>query len=108
MRKYSKDWTSKMKDKHGRYIGMFTYGEGSDFAFRRTYDNYRPNMKWGHTHNHIYNKCNKHLFRGRSRRKIDRKDKPKFIRTFLLNIELGNVTMDSLIHTIFHHNKKGK
>ena len=29
-------------------------------------------------------------------------------RTFLLNIELGNVTMDSLIHTIFHHNKKGK
>ena len=67
---------------------------------------YKPPMKGGHTHNHIYNKCNKHLFRGRSRRKIDRKDKPEFVKIFHLNIELGNVTMDSLIHTIFHHNKK--
>lgn len=65
-------------------------------------------MKGSHTHNHIYNKCNKHLFRGRSRRKIARKDKPEFVRIFHLNVKLGNVTKDSLMHTIFYHNKKEK
>lgn len=70
-------------------------------------DDYRPNMKGGHTHNHIYNKCHKHIFRSKQARKnVDRKDKPEFVRTFLLNIKLGNVTIDSLMHTIFHHNKK--
>lgn len=106
MRKYSKDWTSKMKDKHGRYIGMFTYGEGSDFAFRRTYDNYRPDMKWGHTHNHIFNKVNKHLFRSKINRRIDRRRKPEFVKTFMCNIWLGRIDFDSLLHIIFHHNKK--
>ena len=65
------------------------------------------NMKGGHMHNHIYNKCHKHIFRSKQARKnVDRKDKSEFVRTFLLNIKLGNVTMDSLMHTIFHHNKK--
>lgn len=68
---------------------------------------YKPNMKGGHTHNHIYNKLHKHIFRGRNARKsVSRKDKPEFVKTAYLNIKLGNVTWDSLIHTIFHHNKK--
>ena len=69
---------------------------------------YKPNMKGGHTHNHIYNKCHKHIFRGKNARKIDRKDKPEFVRIFNMNLELGNYSFDKLLHTIFHHNKKGK
>lgn len=68
--------------------------------------NYKPNRKGGHTHNHIYNKCNKHIFRGKNARKIDRKDKPEFVRVFYMNLELGNYSFDMLLHSIFHHNKK--
>ena len=81
-----------------RYLPIVMFGDSIPI--------YKPNMKGGHTHNHIYNKCNKHLFRGRSRRKIARKDKPEYVRIFHLNVKLGNVTMDSLMHTIFYHNKK--
>lgn len=31
---------------------------------------YKPPMKGGHTHNHIYNKCHKYVFRGKNARKI--------------------------------------
>ncbi len=66
-------------------------------------------MKGGHTHNHIYNKCHKHIFRSKQARKnVDRKDKPEFVRIFYMNIELGNYSFDMLLHSIFHHNKKGK
>ena len=65
------------------------------------------NMKGGHMHNHIYNKCNKHIFRSKQVRKnVDRKDKPEFVRIMYMNIELGNYSFDMLLHTIFHHNKK--
>ena len=68
---------------------------------------YKPNMKGGHTHNHIYNKCHKHIFRSKQARKnVDRKDKPEFVRIMYMNIELGNYSFDKLLHTIFHHNKK--
>lgn len=66
-------------------------------------------MKGGHTHNHIYNKCHKHIFRSKQARKnVDRKDKPEFVRIMYMNLELGNYSFDKLLHTIFHHNKKGK
>ena len=70
--------------------------------------NYRkPSMKGGHTHNHIYNKCHKHIFRSKQARKnVDRKDKPEFVRIFYMNLKLGNYSFDKLLHTIFHHNKK--
>ena len=64
-------------------------------------------MKGGHTHNHIYNKCHKHIFRGKNARKIDRKDKREFVRIFYLNLKL-NKYFGKILHTIFHHNKKGK
>ena len=66
-------------------------------------------MKGGHTHNHIFNKCHKHIFRSKQARKnVDHKDKPEFVRIFHMNIELGNYSFDKLLHTIFHHNKKEK
>ena len=69
----------------------------------------RMYLKGGHTHNHIYNKCHKHIFRSKQARKnVDHKDKPEFVRIFLINLELGNYSFDKLLHTIFHHNKKGK
>ena len=64
-------------------------------------------MKGGHTHNHIYNKCHKHIFRGKNARKIDRKDKPDFVRIFYLHLKL-NKNFGEILHTIFHHNKKDK
>ena len=64
-------------------------------------------MKGGHTHNYIYNKCHKHIFRGKNARKIDRKDKREFVRIFYLNLKL-NKYFGKILHTIFHHNKKGK
>lgn len=66
---------------------------------------YKPNMKGGHTHNHIYNKCHKHIFRGKNARKIDRKDKPDFVRIMYMNLKL-NKNFGEILHTIFHHNKK--
>ena len=66
-------------------------------------------MKGGHTHNHIYNKCHKHIFRSKQARKnVDHKDKPEFVRIFHMNLKLGNYSFDKLLQTIFHHNKKGK
>jgi len=68
---------------------------------------FKENRKGGHRHNHIYNKLHKHIFRGRNARKnVSRKDKPEFVKTAYLNIKLGNVTWDSLLHTIFYHNKQ--
>ena len=82
-----------------RYLPIVMFGDSIPI--------YKPNMKGGHRHNHIYNKCHKHILRSKNARKhVDRKDKPEFVKTFHLNVKLGNVTMDSLMHTIFHHNKK--
>lgn len=70
---------------------------------------YKENRKGGHRYNHIYNKLHKHIFRGRNARKcVSRKDKPEFVKTCYLNLKLGNVAWDSLLHTIFYHNKQVK
>ena len=65
------------------------------------------NLKGGHTHNHIYNKCHKHIFRSKQARKnVDRKDKKEIVRIFYLNMQLGNCKFADLLKTILHHNKK--
>lgn len=70
---------------------------------------YKPNMKGGHTHNHIYNKCHKHIFRSKQARKnVDRKDKPEFVRIFHMNLELGNYSFDKLFAHDFSPQQKGK
>ena len=54
MKKYS--WfTYKQKDEHGRYVGNVIYGKGGIAPFRKCYEHYKPNMKGGHTHNHVSN-----------------------------------------------------
>lgn len=109
-KEYRESWRKPVTSKEYKNFGKYNYGyvilENPPFL-ENLCKHYRPNMKGGHTHNHIYNKCHKHIFRSKQARKnVDRKDKPEFVRTFLLNIKLGNVTIDSLMHTIFHHNKK--
>lgn len=70
---------------------------------------YKPNRKGGHTHNHIYNKCHKHIFRSKQARKnVDRKDKPEFVRIFHMNLELGNYSFDKLFAHDFSPQQKGK
>lgn len=64
---------------------------------------YKPNMKGGHRHNHIYNKCHKYVFRGKNARKIDRNDKKEFVRVFYLGLRL-NHNFGEFLHKIFHKN----
>lgn len=49
---------------------------------------YRPNMKGGHRHNHIYNVCNRITFRGNKSRRVKSEDKKYFVKIFWANIAL--------------------
>lgn len=49
---------------------------------------YKPNMKGGHRHNHIYNVCNRITFRGKNSRQVASDDKKHFVQVFLANIGL--------------------
>lgn len=51
-------------------------------------DDYRPNMKGGHRHNHIYNVCFRITFRGKKSRQVASDDKKHFVQVFWANIEL--------------------
>lgn len=62
-------------------------------------------LKGGHRHNHIYNKCHKHIFRGKSQHRIDRKDKCEFVRIFYENLKLNPQYFGEILHTIFYHNR---
>lgn len=67
---------------------------------------YKPNMKGGHRHNHIYNVCHKHVFRSKlSRKNIDREDKKEFVRVFYLGLRL-NHNFGEFLHKIFHKNNR--
>lgn len=50
--------------------------------------NYKPNMKGGHRHNHIYNVCNRITFRGKKSRRVNPDDKKYFVKIFWANIAL--------------------
>ena len=45
-------------------------------------------MKGGHTHNHIYNVCNRITFRGKKSRRVKPNDKKYFVSIFWENIAL--------------------
>lgn len=66
---------------------------------------YKPPMKGGHRHNHIYNKCHKYVFRGKNARKIDRNDKKEFVRIFYIGLKL-NRNFGEFLHKIFHKNNR--
>lgn len=55
------------------------------YAFNVDGPNYcKPVMKGGHRHNHIYNVCNRILFRSKNRRKICIENKREWRETFEL------------------------
>lgn len=43
---------------------------------------YKPKMKGGHRHNHIYNVCNRILYRSKNARQIDPTQKQEWRKTF--------------------------
>ena len=49
---------------------------------------YKPIMKGGHRHNHIYNVCNRITFRGKKTRRVKPADKKYFVSIFWDNIAL--------------------
>lgn len=75
------------------------------YAFHTDGPNYcKPPMKGGHRHNHVYNKCHKHVFRSKQARKnVDREDKKEFVRVFYLGLRL-NHNFGEFLHKIFHKN----
>lgn len=83
-------FTVEQKDDYGRYIGNVLYGKGGIAPFYKCYDNYKPNRKGGHRHNHIYNACHRIVFRNKSaRRHVSREEKKRFVATFWANMRLN-------------------
>lgn len=54
-------------------------------------------MKGGHTHNHLYNVCHRVIFRCKSARHIDRKDKECFVKVFHMNIRLNPQVLTDIL-----------
>ena len=63
-----------------RYLPIVMFDDSIPF--------YKPNMKGGHRHNHIYNVCNKITFRGKKSRRVKSDDKKYFVSIFWKNIAL--------------------
>ena len=78
-----------------RYLPIVMFGDSIPI--------YKPNMKGGHRHNHVYNKCHKYVFRGKNARKIDRNDKKEFVRIFYIGLKL-NRNFGEFLHKIFYKN----
>lgn len=69
---------------------------------------YRPNMKGGHRHNHIYNVCHKHVLRSKQARKnVCRETKKELIRGFYLSLRIKH-NFGEFLNKFFHNNKKDK
>ena len=65
---------------------------------------YKPNMKGGHRHNHIYNVCNRITFRGKKSRRVTPEDKKYFVSIFWENIAL----MPDVLNKILANKRKMK
>lgn len=65
---------------------------------------YKPNMKGGHRHNHIYNVCNRITFRGKKSRRVRPADKKYFVNIFRENIAL----MPDVLNKILVNKRKRK
>jgi hypothetical protein len=79
--------------KDGTWMGFWT-------------DDYRPNLKGGHRHNHIYNVCNRILFRSKNARQIDPTQKQEWRKTFEIQVfgELKRIAKINFLDIL----KKGK
>lgn len=80
--------------------GYKAYKDGKFQGFL-THD-YRPNMKGGHRHNHIYNVCNRITFRGKKSRRVKPADKKYFVSIFWENIAL----MPDVLNNILANKRK--
>ena len=59
---------------------------------------YKPSMKGGHRHNHIYNVCHRITFRSKSaRHRVSREDKRFFTATFYTSLMHGLATLDDFL-----------
>ena len=65
---------------------------------------YKPPMKGGHRHNHIYNVCNRITFRGKKSRRVKPNDKKYFVSIFWENIAL----MPEVLNKILANKRKRK
>lgn len=75
-----------------------------EFGFKIAVD-WSKCMKGGHTHNHVYNKCHKLIFRSKQARKnVDREDKKEFVRVFYLGLRLNKTNFGKFLRKIFYHN----
>lgn len=61
-----------------RYLPIVMFGDSIPI--------YKPNRKGGHRHNHIYNVCNRILFRSKNVRQIDPTQKQKFREVFEMQV----------------------
>ena len=75
-------------DRHG--FGSYIHVKAGTFVTSHDggWQRYKPNMKGGHRHNHIYNVCNRITFRGKNSRKVASDDKKHFVQVFWANIGL--------------------
>lgn len=67
-------------------------------------DEYHPNMKGGHRHNHIFNVCYRITFRGKKSRRVRPADKKYFVSIFWENIAL----MPDVLNKILAKKRKRK
>lgn len=79
-----------------RYLPIVMFGDSIPI--------YKPNMKGGHRHNHIYNVCNRITFRGKKSRRVKPADKKYFVSIFWENIAL----MPDVLNKILANKRKMK
>ena len=77
-----------------RYLPIVMFGDSIPI--------YKPNMKGGHRHNHIYNVCNRITFRGKKSRRVKPADKKYFVSIFWENIAL----MPDVLNKILANKRK--
>lgn len=79
-----------------RYLPIVMFGDSIPI--------YKPNMKGGHRHNHIFNVCNRITFRGKKSRRVRQADKKYFVSIFWENIAL----MPDVLNKILAKKRKRK
>ena len=62
-------------------------------------------IKGGHTHNHVYNACQRAIFRSSDGRKVGKGNK-EFHNIFFMNLALKNYDFAGFINFIFHGRRK--
>lgn len=86
--------------------GIFSGRKFQRIPNERGYCEFKPAQKGGHNHNHIYNACNRAIFRSSDGRKPGKGNK-EFHNIFFMNLSLGNAKFSEFQKVIFHGRRKG-